>query len=91
MGKSVGWVGVLILALWGCGGGGHLTTSVPNFPSSAPLAASHLTAADVAQIVERAARAANDNTMVIAVADRAGGVDQPHPELWQPTLLSARH
>ncbi|MFZ8829044.1 MAG: hypothetical protein ACO2PK_11610 [Armatimonadota bacterium] len=90
MGKSVGWVGVLMLALWGCGGG-HLPTSAPNFPSSAPLAASHLTAADVAQIVERAARAANDNTMVIAVADRAGGVDQPHPELWQPTLLSARH
>jgi uncharacterized protein GlcG (DUF336 family) len=73
MGKSVGWVGVLMLALWGCGGG-HLPTSAPNFPSSAPLAASRLAAADVAQIVEQAARAVNDNTMVIAVADRAGRV-----------------
>jgi len=36
MGKSVGWVGVLMLALWGCGGG-HLPTSAPNFPSTRPL------------------------------------------------------
>ena len=76
MGKSVAWVGILMSAslLLGCGGGGHLPTSVPNFPSNAPLPASRLTAAEVAQIVERAARAANDNTMVIAVVDRAGRV-----------------
>lgn len=76
MGKSVAWVGILMSAslLLGCCGGGHLPTSVPNFPSNAPLPASRLTAAEVAQIVERAARAANDNTMVIAVVDRAGRV-----------------
>ena len=76
MGKSVAWVGILMATslLLGCGGGGHLPTSVPNFPSNAPLPASRLTATEVAQIVERAARAANDATMVIAVVDRAGRV-----------------
>lgn len=77
MGKRALAVAIFIAitgASFGCGGGGHLMTSVPNFPSTLPLNTSRLTAADVAQIVERAARAANDPTMVIAVVDRAGRV-----------------
>jgi uncharacterized protein GlcG (DUF336 family) len=53
----------------GCGGTvGRLTSPPP--PPSVPI----LTAADVTSLIQAAAQAADPNTMVIAVVDRAGNV-----------------
>src|SRR5579862_2198236 len=60
---------LLAVCLAGCGGVvGTLTSAAP--PSSTP----NLTAADVTTLIQTAAQAADPNTMVIAVVDRAGRV-----------------
>jgi uncharacterized protein GlcG (DUF336 family) len=57
------------MCLAGCGAvGGSLTSSTP--PSPTP----NLTAADVTTLIQTAAQAADPNTMVIAVVDRAGRI-----------------
>ena len=60
---------VLAACLAGCGGVvGILTSATPPSPTSS------LTATDVTTLVQTAAQAADPNTMVIAVVDRAGRV-----------------
>src|SRR5579863_685942 len=60
---------VLALTLAGCGGVvGQLTSATP------PATLQSLTAADVTALAQAAAQAADPNTMVIAVVDRAGTV-----------------
>src|ERR1700719_4059291 len=60
---------VLFVCAAGCGGVvGGLTSVTP--PSPTP----NLTAADVTALVQTAAQAADPNTMVIAVVDRAGNI-----------------
>src|ERR1700686_1536115 len=62
---------VFMLAMWlaGCGGvAGSLTSEAP--PSPTP----NLSPADVTTLVQTAAQAADPNTMVIAVVDRAGNI-----------------
>ena len=57
-----------VLCLSSCGG------AVSSLISVAPPPASNLTAADVTALIQAAAQAADPNTMVIAVVDRAGRI-----------------
>jgi uncharacterized protein GlcG (DUF336 family) len=67
----------------GCGGVvGSLTSAPP------PPAAQSLTAADVTALVQAAAQAADPNTMVIAVVDRAGNVLGVYRKPSAPTLAT---
>src|SRR6202035_4955725 len=64
-----GFAIALIATINGCGGVvGSLTSSPP------PPTVQSLTAADITALVQAAAQAADPNTMVIAVVDRAGNV-----------------
>src|SRR5258708_2666234 len=64
-----GLVAVLVLTIAGCGGVAGSLTSIPP-----PPIVQSLTAGDVTALVQAAAQAADSNTMVIAVVDRAGNV-----------------
>jgi uncharacterized protein GlcG (DUF336 family) len=57
-----------VLCLAGCG------ATISSLTSVAPPPASNLTAADVTALIQAAAQAADPNTMVIAVVDRAGRI-----------------
>jgi hypothetical protein len=68
-GLFFGFAVVLAAAIAGCGGViGPLTSVTP------PPTVQNLTATDVTALVQAAAQAADPNTMVIAVVDRAGNV-----------------
>src|SRR6202167_35716 len=67
-GASFAGMFVTIASLAGCGGVVGTLTSVTPPPTSS------LTASDVTTLVQTAAQAADPNTMVIAVVDRAGNV-----------------
>src|ERR1700722_10556966 len=67
-GASCVGVFVIIASLAGCGGVVGTLTSVTPPPTSS------LTATDVTTLVQTAARAADPNTMVIAVVDRGGNI-----------------
>jgi uncharacterized protein GlcG (DUF336 family) len=67
----------------GCGGVvGPLTSAPP------PSSVQSLTTADVTSLVQAAAQAANPNTMVIAVVDRAGNVLGVYRKPSAPTLAT---
>jgi uncharacterized protein GlcG (DUF336 family) len=68
-GLFFGFAAVLAATVAGCGGVvGSLTSVTP------PPTVQNLTATDVTALVQAAAQAADPNTMVIAVVDRAGNV-----------------
>jgi uncharacterized protein GlcG (DUF336 family) len=68
-GPFFGFVAALGAAICGCGGvGSPLTSALP------PANVQSLAASDVTALVQAAAQAADPNTMVIAVVDRAGNV-----------------
>ena len=72
---------LLAASLGGCGGVvGSLTSVAP------PSSTSNLTAADVTTLIQTAAQAADPNTMVIAVVDRAGRVLGVYRKPSAPTL-----
>jgi uncharacterized protein GlcG (DUF336 family) len=74
---------ILAVCLAGCGGVvGSLTSVTP--PSSTP----NLTAADVTALIQTAAQAADPNTMVIAVVDRAGRILGIYRKPSAPTLVT---
>jgi uncharacterized protein GlcG (DUF336 family) len=74
---------LLAVYLSGCGGVvGNLTSLTP--PSSTP----NLTAADVTTLIQTAAQAADPNTMVIAVVDRAGRILGVYRKPAAPTLVT---
>ncbi len=73
----------LAACIAGCGG---VVTSVTSSPS--PPAVSSLTAANVTSLVQAAAQAADPNTMVIAVVDRAGRILGVYRKPAAPTLAS---
>jgi len=63
------WVLTVSACTAGCGGVvGNLTSETP------PSSTTNLTASDVSTLVQAAAQAADPNTMVIAVVDRAGNI-----------------
>ena len=68
-GLFFGLVVALVAAIYGCGGVGAPLNSAPP-----PATVQSLTASDVTALVQAAAQAADANTMVIAVVDRAGNV-----------------
>jgi uncharacterized protein GlcG (DUF336 family) len=72
----------LAVALSGCGG------LVSSGTSSPPAPVVSLTAADVTAIVQAAAQAADPNTMVIAVVDRAGRILAVYRKPSAPALAS---
>lgn len=73
----------LVLAGAGCGGvGGSLTSFTPPPPTPG------LSASDVTALVQAAAQAADPNTMVIAVVDRAGNVLGVYRKPSAPTLAT---
>src|SRR5579864_7349204 len=66
---SFGFAVAIVAAVAGCGGVvGPFTSVTP------PATVQSLTAADVTVLVQAAAQAADPNTMVIAVVDRAGNI-----------------
>src|SRR5580704_7257414 len=74
---------VLSMCAAGCGGVvGGLTAVTP--PSPTP----NLTTADVTALVQAAAQAADPNTMVIAVVDRAGNILAVYRKPAAPTLAT---
>ena len=74
---------VLAITTAGCGGAvGPLT------PATSPATVQGLTASDVTTLVQAAAQAADPNTMVIAVADRAGNVLGVYRKPSAPTLAT---
>ena len=74
---------VLALCMAGCGGVvGSLTSAIPPSPTA------NLTAANVTTLVQTAAQAADPNTMVIAVVDRAGNVLGVYRKPSAPTLAT---
>jgi uncharacterized protein GlcG (DUF336 family) len=74
---------VLASTIAGCGGAvGSLTSAPP------PPTAQSLSAADVTALVQAAAQAADPNTMVIAVVDRAGNVLSVYRKPAAPTLAT---
>jgi uncharacterized protein GlcG (DUF336 family) len=74
---------VLSMCAAGCGGVvGGLTSVTP--PSPTP----NLTTADVTALVQAAAQAADPNTMVIAVVDRAGNILAVYRKPAAPTLAT---
>ena len=76
-----GFAVVLTSTIAGCGGVvGPLTSATP------PATVQSLTAADVTALVQAAAQAADPNTMVIAVVDRAGNVLGVYRKPSAPTL-----
>jgi uncharacterized protein GlcG (DUF336 family) len=80
-GIFIACVFVLSMCAAGCGGVvGGLTSVTP--PSPMP----NLTAADVTALVQTAAQAADPNTMVIAVVDRAGNILGVYRKPAAPTL-----
>src|SRR6202521_6149899 len=72
----------LAVVLFGCGG------LVSSGTSSPPAPVVSLTAADVTAIVQAAAQAADPNTMVIAVVDRAGRILAVYRKPSAPALAS---
>src|SRR5260370_31619239 len=66
---------------WG-GVAGHLTSGTPPSPTT------NLTAADVTTLVQAAAQAADPNTMVVAVVDRAGNILAMYRKPAAPTLAT---
>src|SRR5579864_3131177 len=73
----------LVATVAGCGGVvGPLTSVTP------PPTVQSLTASDVAALVQAAAQAADPNTMVIAVVDRAGNVLGVYRKPSAPTLAT---
>ena len=68
---ALGLAAALAVLLAGCGGGAGVSTA--STPSS-PAAATVLSATDVQNIVQRAAQASDEASMVIAVVDRGGSV-----------------
>jgi uncharacterized protein GlcG (DUF336 family) len=73
----------LVLAGAGCGGvGGSLTSFTPPPPTPG------LSASDVTALVQAAAQAADPNTMVIAVVDRAGNILGVYRKPSAPTLAT---
>src|SRR5260370_41483382 len=67
----------------GCGGvAGSLTSVTPPSPTT------NLTAADVTTLVQAAAQAADPNTMVVAVVDRAGNILAMYRKPAAPTLAT---
>ena len=78
-----GFAIVLAAMVAGCGGVvGPLTSLTP------PATVQNLTAADVTGLVQAAAQAADPNTMVIAVVDRAGNVLGVYRKPSAPTLAT---
>ena len=78
-----GFAFVLATMITGCGGVvGSLTSAPP--PPSVPS----LTAADVTALVQAGAQAADPNTMVIAVVDRAGNILGVYRKPSAPTLAT---
>ena len=69
--------------LAGCGGVTGALTSAPP-----PATVQSLTAADVSSLVQAAAQAADPNTMVIAVVDRAGNILGVYRKPSAPTLAA---
>jgi len=68
---ALGLVAALAVLLTGCGGGAVVSTaSTPSSPATATV----LSATDVQNIVQRAAQASDEASMVIAVVDRGGSV-----------------
>ena len=67
----------------GCGGVTGALTSAPP-----PATVQSLTAADVSSLVQAAAQAADPNTMVIAVVDRAGNILGVYRKPSAPTLAA---
>jgi uncharacterized protein GlcG (DUF336 family) len=79
----LGFAKVLAAMVAGCGGVvGPLTSLTP------PATVQNLTAADVTGLVQAAAQAADPNTMVIAVVDRAGNVLGVYRKPSAPTLAT---
>ena len=82
-GKLFACVFSLSVFIVGCGGvAGSLTSVTP--PSPTP----NLTAADVTSLVQAAAQAADPNTMVIAVVDRAGNILAVYRKPAAPTFAT---
>ncbi|MGA7796352.1 MAG: heme-binding protein [Candidatus Acidiferrales bacterium] len=78
-----GFAVALAATITGCGGVvGPLTSGTP------PATVQSLTAADVMALVQAAAQAADPNTMVIAVVDRAGNVLGVYRKPSAPTLAT---
>jgi uncharacterized protein GlcG (DUF336 family) len=74
---------MLFVCVAGCGGvAGGLTSVTP------PPLPPNLTAADVTALVQAAAQAADPNTMVIAVVDRAGNILGVYRKPAAPTLAT---
>ena len=68
---ALGLVAALAVLLTGCGGGAVVSTaSTPSSPATATV----LSATDVQNIVQGAAQASDEGSMVIAVVDRGGSV-----------------
>ena len=79
----IGFAVMLASSVAGCGGVvGPLTSVTP------PPTVQSLTAADVTALVQAAAQAADPNTMVIAVVDRAGNVLGVYRKPSAPTLAT---
>lgn len=82
-GIFIGFVFSLALILTGCGAvAGPLTSAPP------PATVQNLTAADVTELVQAAAEAADPNTMVIAVVDRAGNILSVYRKPSAPALAT---
>ena len=79
----LGFAAVLAATITGCGGvAGSLTSTPP------PPIVQSLSATDVTALVQAAAQAADPNTMVIAVVDRAGNVLGIYRKPSAPTLAT---
>jgi uncharacterized protein GlcG (DUF336 family) len=79
----LGIAAAFAFGITGCGGvAGSLTSAPP------PASVQSLTAADVTALVQSAAQAADPNTMVIAVVDRAGNVLGVYRKPSAPTLVT---
>src|SRR5579863_7768488 len=82
-GIAFGFAAALAAVIGGCGGiVGSLTSATP------PATVQSLMASDVTTLVQAAAQAADPNTMVIAVVDRAGNVLGVYRKPSAPTLAT---
>ena len=83
----LGFAGTLALA--GCGSSGGSadpsSSSTTTYPEPPPGPGPVLAMSDVQNLVQAAAQAANDNTMIIAVVDRAGDVLAVYDKSGAPT------